>query len=97
MDYAVKSLEQLRPLLISFRKQAKLSQAQVAQQLGITQQAYARIESNPSATSVERLFTIVRLLGGSIAFVHTQQQDSSQRAPQSPPRLMPPSGTKENW
>lgn len=63
MDYPIKTLQQLRPILVGFRKQAGLSQAAIAGLLGITQQSYAKIEANPATTSVERLFTILRLLG----------------------------------
>lgn len=66
MDYPIKTLQQLRPILVGFRKQAGLSQAAIAGLLGITQQSYAKIEASPATTSVERLFTILRLLGGEI-------------------------------
>lgn len=66
MDYPIRTLQQIRPLLVGFRKRAGLSQAAVAALLGVTQQSYAKIEANPSATSVERLFTILRLLGSEI-------------------------------
>ncbi|MRW91047.1 helix-turn-helix domain-containing protein [Duganella sp. FT80W] len=66
MNYPIRTLQQLRPLLVGFRKQAGLSQADVATRLGVTQQSYAKIEANPATTSVERLFTILRLLGGEI-------------------------------
>ncbi|QJE01515.1 helix-turn-helix transcriptional regulator [Massilia forsythiae] len=66
MTYPLKTLQQLRPILVGFRKDAGLSQAAVAALLGITQQSYAKIEVNPSTTSVERLFTILRLLGAEI-------------------------------
>lgn len=73
MDYLVKTLQQLRPLLIGFRKQAGLSQAAVAELLGVTQQSYAKIEANPTSTSVARLFTIFRLFGGEIVLTHRAQ------------------------
>lgn len=66
MDYPIRTLQQIRPLLVGFRKRAGLSQTAVAALLGVTQQSYAKIEANPSATSVERLFTILRLLGSEI-------------------------------
>lgn len=71
MNYPIRTLQQLRPLLIGFRKHAGLSQANVAALLGITQQSYAKIEANPAVTSVERLFTILRLLGGEIVLGQT--------------------------
>ena len=81
MTFPLKTLQQLRPLLIGFRKKAGLSQAAVAALLGVTQQSYAKIEANPSATSVERLFTILRLLGAEIILERSvlyQPADSSE-------------------
>jgi len=72
-------LQQIRPLLLGFRKRAGLSQAAVAALLGVTQQSYAKIEANPSATSVERLFTILRLLGSEI--VLSQSAEPGAAAP----------------
>lgn len=66
MEYHIRTLEQLRPILVGLRKQAGLSQVAVASLLGVSQQSYAKIEANPSATSVERLFKILGLLGADI-------------------------------
>lgn len=73
MDYPIRTLQQLRPILVGFRKQAGLSQAAVASLLGVTQQSYAKIEANPAATSVERLFNILRLLGSEINLTQAGQ------------------------
>ncbi|CAB3789485.1 helix-turn-helix transcriptional regulator [Pararobbsia alpina] len=62
MDYPVKTLSQLRPILQGFRKAAGLTQAAMAERLGITQQSYAQLEAKPASASVERLFKILRLL-----------------------------------
>lgn len=80
MNYPIKALTQLRPLLLGFRKQAGLSQANVAELLGITQQSYAKIEANPSLTSVERLYTILRLLGAEILLIKDDDVDHKQHA-----------------
>jgi HTH-type transcriptional regulator/antitoxin HipB len=77
MDYPIKTVQQLRPILVGFRKQAGLSQAALASLLGVTQQSYAKIEANPSATSVERLFTILRLLGSEIVLTHAAKNPSA--------------------
>jgi HTH-type transcriptional regulator/antitoxin HipB len=61
VDYPVKTLSQLRPLLVGFRKSAGLTQEAVAQRLGISQQSYAAFEANPETASVERLFRVLRL------------------------------------
>ncbi|APA89986.1 helix-turn-helix domain-containing protein (plasmid) [Paraburkholderia sprentiae WSM5005] len=62
MDYAIKTLSQLRPILQGFRKAAGLTQSAMAAHLGVTQQTYAQLEANPSAVSVERLFRVLRVL-----------------------------------
>ncbi|MGF6735446.1 HTH-type transcriptional regulator/antitoxin HipB [Paraburkholderia youngii] len=62
MDYAIKTLSQLRPILQGFRKAAGLTQTAMAAHLGVTQQTYAQLEANPPAVSVERLFRVLRVL-----------------------------------
>jgi len=62
MDFTIQTLDHLKPLIQGFRKKANLTQAAMAEKLGISQQSYAQIESNLASTSVERLFTILRLL-----------------------------------
>lgn len=69
MDYPISTLSQLRPILQGFRKKAGLTQAAVANQLGITQQSYAQIEANPASTSVERLYRVLRLLDVDLTLV----------------------------
>lgn len=66
MDYSVKTLSQLRPVLRGFRKAAGLTQAMLAERLGITQQSYAQFEADPAAAGVERLFKVLRLLNAGI-------------------------------
>ncbi len=62
MDYPLKTVSQLRPMLLGFRKKAGLTQQELAQRLGISQQSYAAFEANPAAASVDRLFHVLRLL-----------------------------------
>ncbi|MCA1323144.1 helix-turn-helix transcriptional regulator [Herbaspirillum sp. alder98] len=100
MDYPVKTQQQLKPLLVGFRKRAGKSQAEVAALLGISQQSYARIEANPTATNLGRLITILRLLD--VEVVLAQKNDGTPAPVQSPknpapPKLVPPSGTKQSW
>ncbi|HHI2442750.1 TPA: helix-turn-helix domain-containing protein [Enterobacter cloacae] len=61
--YPIKHLNQLRPILVGFRKENGLTQKEVSQRLGLTQQAYARLESNPVSASFERLFRVFSVLG----------------------------------
>ncbi|BEU24312.1 helix-turn-helix transcriptional regulator [Paraburkholderia caribensis] len=80
MDYSVKTLSQLRPVLRGFRKAAGLTQAMLAERLGITQQSYAQFEADPAAAGVERLFTVLRLLNAGI----TLSQDTPSPASAAP-------------
>ncbi|EAO5054163.1 helix-turn-helix transcriptional regulator [Salmonella enterica] len=61
--YPLKTINQLRPLLIGFRKVNGLTQKNIAERLGVTQQTYARLEANPSSASIERLFKVFTVLG----------------------------------
>lgn len=63
MNYTITTLDQLRPILLGFRKSRGLTQAGVAAKLGIAQQTYAQLEANPTSVSVERLFKLLRVLG----------------------------------
>ena len=63
-QYALKTLNQLRPVLIGFRKANGLTQKDVSERLGITQQTYARLEANPASAGFERLFRVFSVLGG---------------------------------
>lgn len=85
MDYPIRTLQQIRPLLVGFRKRAGLSQAEVAALLGVTQQTYAKVEANPAATSVERLFTILRLLGSEIVLTQSAPSGDAMTVAVTPP------------
>lgn len=65
--YPVKTLNQLRPLLMGFRKANGLTQKDVSERLGVTQQTYARLEANPASASIERLFKVFTVLGVEIS------------------------------
>lgn len=76
-QYALKTLNQLRPVLIGFRKANGLTQKDVSERLGITQQTYARLEANPASAGFERLFRCSASLSGDrtlIQWNHCQMQ-----------------------
>lgn len=77
MDYRITTLGQLRPILKGFRKSAGMTQAMMANHLGVTQQTYAQLEANPAIVSVERLFKVLRVLDVSLAL--TQADVESRR------------------
>ncbi|NMM01149.1 helix-turn-helix domain-containing protein [Paraburkholderia sp. RP-4-7] len=90
MDYAIKTLSQLRPILLGFRKSAGLTQAAVAELLGITQQSYAQLEANPASASVERLFKVMRLLNVELRMSQTSSAPGSEPAQTDAPRRQRP-------
>ncbi len=63
MPYPIKTLSELPLLLLGLRKSQKLTQADLARQLGISQQSYAKLEANPAVASMARLFRVLQLLG----------------------------------
>ena len=63
MPYPIKTLSELPLLLLGLRKSQKLTQADMARQLGISQQSYAKLEANPAVASMARLFRVLQLLG----------------------------------
>lgn len=54
-DYTIRTPEQLSPIFLGFRKDRALSQAQLAQQLGVSQQTISQLERNPNKATLERL------------------------------------------
>ena len=66
--YPLNTLNQLRPMLIGFRKANNLTQKDLSERLGVTQQTYSRLEANPASASIERLFKVFSVLGVKISF-----------------------------
>ncbi|WP_175758127.1 helix-turn-helix domain-containing protein [Burkholderia cepacia] len=84
MAFPVQTLNQLRPILVGFRKSAGLTQAQLAARLGVTQQSYAQLEANPSAVSIERLFKVLNTLGVRMTLAPGTQDVSAASADPAP-------------
>lgn len=62
MYYRVGNEKHLRNYLKTLRQRNGLSQAQLAERLGVTQQTYQRHEAQPLKMSTERLLTILQIL-----------------------------------
>ncbi len=62
-QYTVRTPEQLPTLLKAFRKQAGLTQGQLAMRLGITQQTVSALERNADKVSADRLLQLLGILG----------------------------------
>ena len=66
MNYPIQTLDSLKLFIRAFRKQKGLTQADMAEKLGISQQAYARFEGNPQLATFGRLFLVLRILDVSV-------------------------------
>ena len=62
-DFPVRTAEQLRTLLQAFRKQAGLTQAEVALRFGVTQQTLSALERNAEKVGTGRLLQLLGILG----------------------------------
>lgn len=61
-EFPVRTVEQLPGLLEAFRKQAGLTQVELALRMGITQQSLSRLERNSANISVSRFLKILSIL-----------------------------------
>ena len=78
-DLTVRTPEQLPVLLQAYRKQAGLTQTDVALRLGVTQQTISALERNAEAVSAGRLLQLLNILG--VEWVLRQNQALRQPAP----------------
>ena len=62
IDHLVKHPQQLAPLLRALRRQAGLSQADLAARLGVSHQAISQLEKQPERVTVERLMRVLSAL-----------------------------------
>lgn len=54
---------QLQQTIVARRKKLKLSQAEVAATLGLSQSRYSQVEAEPAQISLDRLLLLTALLG----------------------------------
>ncbi|NLC62046.1 MAG: helix-turn-helix transcriptional regulator [Gammaproteobacteria bacterium] len=78
--HIIRAPQQLGPLLRALRKQAGLTQADVAGQLGVTRQAVSELENRPESATFERLMKLCAVLGVEIAL----QPRATSRPAQAP-------------
>lgn len=62
-QFALRTAAQLPTLLQAFRKEAGLTQSQVALRLGVTQQTYSALERNADTVGAARLLKLLGILG----------------------------------
>jgi HTH-type transcriptional regulator/antitoxin HipB len=99
--YPIKTPSQLPLVLKGFRKARGLTQAAIAQRLGITQQSYAYFEANPASATLDRLFVVMRILGVEIVLDQVDMPDVTRKAlsvtASNPVRVAQPARKKEAW
>ncbi len=69
VNYTINTLDQIKPILVGFRKSNGLSQKALAEKLGISQQSYQTLESAPQKVTIERLFKVLSILDIKLQFV----------------------------
>ena len=99
MIYPIKTLSQLPLVLKGFRKGNGLTQAAMAERLGITQQSYAYFEANPATATLERLFMVLRMLDVEISLDQTSPAIGKGATPsvRATPSAVAPTRKKESW
>lgn len=65
--FIVRTAQQLPPLLQAYRKQAGLTQAEVAMRMGVSQQTYSAMERNADKVGAARLLKLLNILGVELA------------------------------
>ena len=65
--FIVRTAAQLPPLLQAFRKEAGLTQSEVALRLGVSQQTYSAMERKADKVGTARLLTLLNILGVELA------------------------------
>ena len=73
VNYTINTLDQIKPILVGFRKSNGLSQKALAEKLGISQQSYQTLESAPQKVTIERLFKVLSILDIKLQFVEKNQ------------------------
>lgn len=64
-------------MMRAFRRQAGLSQAQLAERLGISRQAVGALERDPASASFERLMRIWAVLGLEVSLQQRSPQENT--------------------
>lgn len=77
--FTVRTPEQMPPLLRAFRREAGLTQSEVALRLGVSQQTYSAMERNADKVGTARLLKLLNILG--VELTLGTASPSSTRAP----------------
>ena len=84
VGYTVRTADQLPALLQAFRKEAGLTQREVALRLGVTQQTYSALERNAETVGAARLLRLLGILGVELVLSKPVASPPSQPADTDP-------------
>lgn len=91
--FTVRTADQLPTLLQAFRKQAGLTQSEVALRLGVTQQTYSTLERKADTVSAARLLKLLSILGVELVL----GKPSPEPAPAKSAAHTPPGANQPSW
>lgn len=80
MDYPLRFAEQLKQHLRALRAARGLTQARLAQLLGVGQSRIAEIEKNPGVMSMEQLFRVLAALDVQLVLRDEHAPDNTKRS-----------------
>lgn len=83
-EFPVRTADQLPTLLQAFRKDAGLTQGEVAQRLGVTQQTYSALERNAGKMSAGRLLKLLGILGVALTLRKAAESGGKPANPDDP-------------
>lgn len=78
MDYPIRTVDQLEPVVKAFRSERGLSQHELTAKIGVTQQALSLLEAAPHRASFERLLSVCAALGVEVVL-------RDKESPKTPP------------
>jgi HTH-type transcriptional regulator/antitoxin HipB len=80
-EFTVHTSEHLSALLQGFRRQAGLTQADMAKRLGVTQQTLSAFERNAENASARRVLEYLSILGVDLVLRQSQDKQPAGHAP----------------
>jgi HTH-type transcriptional regulator / antitoxin HipB len=84
-QFIVHTPDQLSSLLQAFRKEAGLTQEEVALRLGVSQQTYSAMERNADKVGAARLLRLFNILGVEVTLGKPLQSSAASSLPSDKP------------
>ncbi len=84
-EFAIRTADQLTGVLQAFRKESGLSQTEVAERMGLTQQKLSHLERNAKNVSADRILGLLAVLGVELVLRRPGQGPSTEPVGQKLP------------